>query len=216
MPDRGCSLLPRLAYDGDPGFNCSTTNYGINHRDDGNCDGVEDHADLCYWNAEFDQDLDSNGDCADGTGGDCRGDECECGDVVGSAVNYPPGSPYRGGNGIVDVSDLVAINVAIFNELDGTKRSTLADTNNDINITVSDVVGLSIELFRPDSSLCRQLTPRQCGAGIPEPCCGNGAIEAGEFCDDADLDPGDGCNGACRVEFGFTCDNDPPPSVCTP
>jgi cysteine-rich repeat protein len=80
---------------------------------------------------------------------------------------------------------------------------------------VSDIVGANKEIFTPDSSLCRQITPRQCLAGIPAPCCGNGQLESSEVCDDGDISPGDGCNGACRVEFGFTC-TPASPSVCTP
>ena len=33
-----------------------------------------------------------------------------------------------------------------------------------------------------------------------EPVCGNGAPEAGEDCDDGNLDPGDGCDESCTVE----------------
>jgi len=37
--------------------------------------------------------------------------------------------------------------------------------------------------------------------------CGNGILEAGEACDDGDLDNGDGCNSQCRIEDGFRCRN---------
>jgi cysteine-rich repeat protein len=41
--------------------------------------------------------------------------------------------------------------------------------------------------------------------------CGNGAIEAGEVCDDSNTDPGDGCDG-CQIESGWQCAGEP--SVC--
>ncbi|MCA9546925.1 MAG: hypothetical protein KC613_21110, partial [Myxococcales bacterium] len=34
------------------------------------------------------------------------------------------------------------------------------------------------------------------------PVCGNGAVEAGEACDDGNLDAGDGCAADCTVEPG--------------
>jgi cysteine-rich repeat protein len=44
--------------------------------------------------------------------------------------------------------------------------------------------------------------------------CGNGAIDAGEQCDDNNNTPGDGCNGACVIEACYTCAG--APSTCTP
>ena len=41
--------------------------------------------------------------------------------------------------------------------------------------------------------------------------CGNGALETGEDCDDANATPGDGCDG-CQVESGWQCAGEP--SVC--
>jgi cysteine-rich repeat protein len=210
MPNRGCTLLPRMQYDGDPGKDCSVSNYGLDHRYDNDCNGTQDFTDLCPFLTEWDQNLDTNGDCP---GPACRGNECECGDVVGGP-NLPTGGPFRTGDGIVTVSDLVATNIAIFNPLDSTLRSLLNDTNNDVDVTVSDIVGTNIEIFRPDSSVCRQITPRQCGTNIPSPCCGDGVISTGEICDDGDLQVSDGCNASCRVESGFTCTGQP--SVCTP
>ncbi len=43
--------------------------------------------------------------------------------------------------------------------------------------------------------------------------CGNGAIEAGETCDDMNGAPGDGCSDSCTIEAGYTCTGSP--SVCT-
>jgi cysteine-rich repeat protein len=213
-PSSGCSLLPRLAHQGEtgrffggPGLDCAVPNFRTDHRDDADCDGQADFPDLCPFYSEWDQDLDSDGDCSGGPGQRCRGDECECGDQAGSGALS---GTVELGNGVVDVSDVVGINLAIFGNR---ARKRLCDTNNDSLCNVSDIVGAAREIFVPDSSVCREITPRQCRyAFIPDPCCGNGIIEPGEFCDDGGFLPGDGCNDACRVEHGFTCTGQP--SVC--
>ncbi len=51
------------------------------------------------------------------------------------------------------------------------------------------------------------------GQGTEEPPCGDGIIDAGETCDDGDMQDGDGCSSVCQVESGWTCDGEP--SVCT-
>ena len=38
--------------------------------------------------------------------------------------------------------------------------------------------------------------------------CGNGVLELGESCDDANTHSGDGCSSACQVETGWTCDTE--------
>jgi cysteine-rich repeat protein len=43
------------------------------------------------------------------------------------------------------------------------------------------------------------------GVGASASICGNGLLETDEGCDDANTLPGDGCSGACRVEFGWVC-----------
>jgi len=210
-PNSGCSVLSRFPYSGDPGSDCGVGNFGVDHRDDDDCNGVDDRidaasGDYCPFYSEWDQDLDSDSDCADGAGGDCRGDECECGDQSGSGVLS---GTEELGNGIVNVSDLVGINSAIFGSV---VRKRLCDANSDTLCNVSDIVSANKEIFTPDSSVCRHITPRQCLTGVPDPCCGNGIIEGGEICDDGNISSGDGCNLACRIEFGFTCSG--APSVC--
>jgi cysteine-rich repeat protein len=205
-PNQGCSLLPRFDYNGDPGPDCGVVNYGIDHRLDNDCNGVADHPDLCPRTSEWNQTLDSDGDCADPL--KCRGDECECGDQTGSGVLS---GTVPLGNGLVNVSDLVGINLAIFGSV---IRLRLCDANNDTACNVSDIVAANKEIFTPDSSVCRHITPRQCLGGVTAPCCGNGILETSELCDDGDLVPDDGCNGACRVEFGWNC-TQASPSVCT-
>jgi cysteine-rich repeat protein len=44
--------------------------------------------------------------------------------------------------------------------------------------------------------------------------CGDGVIEGDEECDDANRQTGDGCDGACRVENGWKCNDEP--SICEP
>ncbi|MBU1219944.1 DUF4215 domain-containing protein [Myxococcota bacterium] len=53
-----------------------------------------------------------------------------------------------------------------------------------------------------------------CGNGVIEPT--NGTDPA-EGCDQGsgNVAPGDGCDGSCQVEAGWTCDNTTPPSVCS-
>jgi cysteine-rich repeat protein len=44
--------------------------------------------------------------------------------------------------------------------------------------------------------------------------CGDAVVDAGEVCDDGNSVNGDGCNGACAQEPGFTCAGSP--TVCAP
>ena len=44
--------------------------------------------------------------------------------------------------------------------------------------------------------------------------CGNGALDAGETCDDGNFVSGDGCSALCQIEHTFTCGN--PGVLCTP
>lgn len=73
-----------------------------------------------------------------------------------------------------------------------------------------------------------------CNVGtVPAVCaaanvCGNGALEAGngEFCDDGNTDPGEGCQGACLIELSYPCADisacepgaicDPVDGICEP
>lgn len=49
-------------------------------------------------------------------------------------------------------------------------------------------------------------------AGVPRSC-GDGALDDGEICDDGNRQGGDGCNGRCATEPGFTC---PASGPCIP
>ena len=44
--------------------------------------------------------------------------------------------------------------------------------------------------------------------------CGNGILEAGETCDDSNIDNLDGCSAECQIEPGFICSMTP--SKCDP
>jgi uncharacterized repeat protein (TIGR03806 family) len=96
---------------------------------DSDADGASDETDSCPYYANPDQgDVD----------GDHRGDLCECGDQNGDGRNT--------------VSDLVAINVAIF---DPGLATPLCDGNGDRRCNVSDVIAANIEIFSPTStSIC--------------------------------------------------------------
>jgi cysteine-rich repeat protein len=60
----------------------------------------------------------------------------------------------------------------------------------------------------PDGETCDDQCKIIVGAA-----CGDGVIDAGETCDDANTTNGDGCSSACQVENGFSCAGEP--SVCT-
>jgi hypothetical protein len=97
---------------------------------DRDCDGVPDALDHCAYYSGDDQsaDVDHNG----------RGDVCECGD--------------QNGDGRVSVSDLVSINLAIFNP---TLATPLCDANGDGLCNVNDIVAANIEIFSPgNTSTC--------------------------------------------------------------
>jgi hypothetical protein len=102
---------------------------------DADGDRVLDRIDRCpVWPDPEQADADADG----------RGDECECGDQNGDGSNT--------------VSDLVAINAAIFRpEL----ATPLCDANNDGACDVRDLVAANVEIFSPGStSTCaRQPVP---------------------------------------------------------
>jgi cysteine-rich repeat protein len=58
-----------------------------------------------------------------------------------------------------------------------------------------------------DGNVCTQdrFDPISCSCvhDVIANCCGNGRIEAGEFCDDGNQATGDGCSSNCRIETGM-------------
>jgi hypothetical protein len=95
--------------------------------DDADCDGIADAIDQCPYLARNVQGADADGDG--------RGDECECGDQDGDGANT--------------VSDLVAINEAIFAP---NLVTPLCDANNDGSCDVSDIIAVNADLFSVGST----------------------------------------------------------------
>jgi cysteine-rich repeat protein len=185
-PSGGCTLLPRFPVNGDPGPGCQLQNYGIDRRDDDDCNGVADFSnDICPFLSEWDQDLDSDDDCP---GPGCRGDECECGD--------------QSGDGDVTVSDLVQINLVIFGSTD---EKLICDGNNDAACNVSDIVAANGEVFVPDSSTCRHITSSRCNDGV---------VDLGEICDDGPRVCHGVCTGGSNP--GTPCDGNSGSGATTP
>jgi len=147
-------------------------------------DGIPDGKDRCPRWPDADQvDTDGNG----------QGDACECGD--------------QNGDGRVNVQDMVAINLAIF---DPQLATPLCDTNYDGRCDVRDILGVNRKIFG-GPAYCRAWPPpkhelsyfRTCGSpvcGVPDPdpgipeCTtqqeGGPCPEPGELC----AIPGDDCN----------------------
>ena len=93
---------------------------------DAEADGVPDASDNCpAWPNPSQSDVDANG----------TGDDCECGD--------------QNGDGTVNVSDIVAINRAIFRS---EPASALCDANGDGLCNVSDMLAVNREIYSPGST----------------------------------------------------------------
>ena len=60
------------------------------------------------------------------------------------------------------------------------------------------------------------LTTLSCTSSSTSSTCGNGQLESGEACDDANTAPEDGCSSTCAVEDNWGCDNLTMPSSCQP
>jgi CSLREA domain-containing protein len=112
--------------DGDALAKCDIGAFERGAGSDLDGDGIFDASDNCPFFANLDQD-DSD---TDG-----RGDACECSDQNGDGQNT--------------VSDLIAINTAIFNP---SLATPLCDGNNDGACTVSDIVAANVEIFSPGST----------------------------------------------------------------
>jgi len=134
---------------------------------DGDGDGVRDDLDNCVaWKNDDQADSDGNG----------RGDACECGDQDGS--------------GLVDVADLVAINLAIF---DPALATPLCDASGDGECDVADIVAANLRIFGRPAYCPRHPVCADRGAAVSGSC--NADIEPG--CTDP-FEPGSGF--AMRVD----------------
>jgi hypothetical protein len=120
---------------GDGSAVCDIGAFERNAGADRDGDGIIDASDKCPYFASLAQ---------TDTDGDGRGDVCECTDQNGDGRNT--------------VTDLVAINVAIFNPAQATP---LCDGNNDGLCNVSDIIAANLEIFSPgNTSICaRQPVP---------------------------------------------------------
>jgi hypothetical protein len=108
------------------GFPTPRTNAGATGPED--LDGIAPAQDNCPYQSNAEQlDTDQDG----------RGNACECGDQSGDGLNT--------------VTDLVAINLAIFNPL---LVTPLCDANGDGQCNVADIVAVNIGILAPGSSVC--------------------------------------------------------------
>jgi hypothetical protein len=132
----GSSVDPQLnlvAIGGTPTLLASVCALG--QAPDFDCDGLQGTADNCPHFAQTSStDTDNDG----------RGNQCECTDQNGDGRNT--------------VSDLIAINSAIFNPGQATP---LCDGNNDGLCNVQDIIAANVEIFSPtNTSTCsRQPVP---------------------------------------------------------
>jgi hypothetical protein len=102
-------------------------------RTDLDGDGIANRTDNCPRAANADQ---ANGDPTP------RGNACQCGD--------------QNRDGRVNVSDIVAANLAIFNPA---LVTALCDTNRDGLCSVADLVGINLEIFSPGETAVCGLQP---------------------------------------------------------
>ena len=145
---------------------------------DSDGDGVPAATDNCaVWPNPGQSDVDGNG----------IGDACECGD--------------QDGNGRVDVRDLIAINLAIFEPV---RITPLCDTNDDDLCNAADIVGANDRIFGRPAYCSRHPSP-----GLPD-ADGDGFSPDEGDCDDDDagvypgapvvsgsLEDGDLAQGSC-------------------
>jgi hypothetical protein len=125
----GITLPPRPEHGPWRRFRAQTAEADFRTGKDSDGDGLDDSFDNCPFFASPDTaDADQDG----------RGDVCECTDQDGDGFNT--------------VSDLVAINAAIFNPQ---SASPLCDGNNDGKCDVRDIIAANIEIFSPgNTSTC--------------------------------------------------------------
>jgi len=96
---------------------------------------------------------------------------------------------------------------------DGVCDDGIACTTDSCDSTIGCVVTPDDTLCG-DSELCTTWTcsaSEGCQSESEDLCCGNGVTEAGETCDDGNVDPGDGCDSACSQEAPGFCDDTQPP-----
>lgn len=95
--------------------------------------------------------------------------------------------------------------------VDFPKDTVLSDVKADTQDTSPDVADTKADTNTQDAP---DAQTDAVGSDVAAPVCGNGKLEGNEGCDDGDKSPGDGCDGNCAVEAGYTC-TQASPSVCT-
>ncbi|MFZ9889681.1 MAG: DUF4215 domain-containing protein, partial [Myxococcota bacterium] len=96
----------------------------------------------------------------------------------------------------------------------GNSELEAGESCDDGNTSEGDGCNSTCEL--EDGQVC--VSGASCASGIcdttestpqcePANTCGNGALEAGEGCDDGNVTNGDGCNATCKLEDGAVCAN---------
>jgi fibro-slime domain-containing protein len=70
------------------------------------------------------------------------------------------------------------------------------------------IVNVKLDAASADTSLSTKTDAAQVPVDTtPVILCGNGILDPGETCDDGNAKSGDGCDGTCTVETGYTCPN---------
>lgn len=170
---------------------------------------------------EVGEDCDSDDVCASGLcdpmDGSCACDEdadCEEGELCDDERDPNQCVSMECGNGVVDAGE--ACDDGNLADGDGCDAACLVELGGDCDSDDECSSGLCESMGSvcacDDDNDCdsdercdEQREPNQCvGAN-----CGNGIIDAGEDCDDDNLDDGDGCSITCEVEPGFECDEEP-------
>lgn len=158
---------------------------------------------------------DGNVSGADGCGSDCRienGNACnemEPGLVGGDSCAGGLCSPdelcvpaLTCGNGVHEPGE--GCDDGDLDDADGCSSNCLVESGGTCNARAETLVGNAGCV----SGICDETSfPSTCE---PAGACGNGLLEAGEGCDDGNIDDADGCSMGCRIENSGACGTDDP------
>jgi cysteine-rich repeat protein len=223
-PDDGCTncLI-------DDSYPCNVTNFsgltGNASCGSGVCDTTEEPAPLCEPAQTCGNGLLESGEgCDDGNTDDFDGCNASCLAEDGAPCNMGDNAGAFGDasceSGVCDeAAEPTAVCVSEFvsttTSTTSTTSSTTTTSTTSTTSTTEEFAGACcfsggcqnvnegyciIELlgsYKGDGTSCS--TPNVCGN------CGNGCLDQGEECDDADTESGDGCSDKCSEEQCFTC-----------